>query len=145
MKLESILLGFFQSIILFLSPIQGLLIAVGAAIMADTFFGVRLALKEKTYKTKILRKGLINKMLLYQLAVITFFIIDYNALNAWLVNDVGIDYLLTKLLSTVLIFVEMSSINETSSKLYKQSFYKTFLDIIKKLKDFRKHLKDEFK
>lgn len=138
-------LSFFNSIVLFFFPIYGLLIAVGVAIGADTVFGVMLAKKLGQYKTKKLREGFTRKIISYQLSILSFYIIDYFALNAWFIDHIGIEYLLTKLLATALIFIEGSSINETSEKLYSESFYDKFCRILKKLQSFKKSITEEFK
>lgn len=131
-----------QSILIFLSPIQGVLIAVGIAIFADTYFGIKVALKEGTYTTKSLRKGFASKTLSYQISIISFYIIDYFLLNEWMMAKMDIEYALTKLLGVLFIVFEASSINEKSAKLYKKSFYERIKETFKNIKSVKSEIEN---
>ena len=77
--LNYIITGF----ILFLAPIQGLLIAVGIGIALDTFTGVFKSIKLNGLKSIRSRKlsNVISKMLLYQVTLILLYVIDKYLLN----------------------------------------------------------------
>lgn len=141
-KIGQIIIAFLQSFIMFFAPIQGLLIAVGIAIFADTYFGVKLANKNGEYRTSILRKGFVGKLITYHLSIISFYVIDFYLLNEWMIHHISIDTALTKLLAIAFVYIEASSINETSEKLYEKSFYEKFCEILRKLKKLRKDLSD---
>lgn len=123
-----------QSLLVFFAPVAPLLIAVGMAIFADTYFGIKKARKFGEYRTKELRIGFTRKIITYHLSILTFYIIDALLLNELLIQNVSIDHLLTKLLCLVFIFIEWESINETSKKLYKRSFNTKIIGIFKKIK-----------
>jgi len=104
--------AFIMAIITFFSPIAGLLLAVGAMIFTDTILGITKAIKLEGWESVTSRKAsvIISKFLLYQLTVITFFIIDYNLINEFTKLNYGTDYLLTKFITLSLCFVEAKSI-----------------------------------
>ena len=91
------------SLIAFVSPIYGLLLAVGAMIFLDTILGVTKAIKLEGWESVTSRKAsvIISKFLLYQLTVLTFFIIDYNLINEFTKLHYQNNYLLTKLITAL--------------------------------------------
>jgi hypothetical protein len=112
--------AFITAIITFFSPIYGLLLAVGAMIFTDTILGITKAIKLEGWESVTSRKAsvIISKFLLYQLTVITFFIIDYNLINEFTKLNYGTDYLLTKFITLSLCFVEAKSIDENIKAIF---------------------------
>ncbi len=112
--------SFIMAIVTFFSPIHGLLLAVGAMIFMDTILGVTKAVKLEGWESVTSRRAsvIISKFLLYQLTVITFFIIDYNLLNEFTRIHYNNDYLVTKLVTLSLCFVEAKSIDENIKSIF---------------------------
>jgi hypothetical protein len=106
------------SILLFLAPIQGLLIAVGSAIVLDTFFGIYRSVKCRGWKYITSRRlsEIISKMLLYQLCVICMYAIDLYLLNEISLHFFSIEFMSTKITAMLLIFIESVSIKENFEK-----------------------------
>ena len=97
----------------FFTPIQGLFIAVGVAIILDTITGVLKVIKVKDLSFKSGGLGaMISKMLLYQATVLLLFPIDYYLLNDIIIGYFKTPYLFTKLCTMALILVELTSIKE---------------------------------
>lgn len=143
--MREFLVGLGVGILAFFSPVFPIMIAVGVAIALDTFWGIKASIKKgKPYSSKILRIRLLNKLLKYQLAVISFFAIDKLLLNEVMLHYFPIEFTLSKLLGIALCFVEFSSINESSKVLYEKSFFERFHGFIKSLKIFKKEF-DEIK
>ena len=112
--MKSIIFNVLTGLLLFFAPINGLLVAVGAAIFLDTFTGVIKSIKNKglsSIRSRIM-SNTISKMLLYEMCVIMLYPIDYFLLNELVFNLVSIEYFSTKLTCVVLIFVEGVSIKE---------------------------------
>ena len=96
----------------FFLPISGILFLIGFAIVIDTITGVW---KAKKLKIKITSRGLsaiISKLMLYEVAVIGFYLIDYFILNDIIMKFFSVPLMLTKILSLILVSIEVMSINE---------------------------------
>jgi len=96
----------------FFMPISGLIMLVGFCICLDTITGLWKArkLKEKISSRKL--SGIISKMMLYQITVILFFLIDKFILNDIMLTFFSVPLMLTKIVSLILISIEVMSINE---------------------------------
>lgn len=102
------------TMIAFLSPIHGVLLTVGLFIMFDTIMAYwRCKVKKEKWTSKKLRIGLVPKFLSYQTIVILFFFMDKYILFEFTKYIIEIDYLMTKILAIVLLYIEYKSINET--------------------------------
>jgi len=116
----SILLTAFQSkwpiylsmVSAFFMPITGLMFLIGFAIFVDTITGVWKAKKLKQPITSRRLSSVISKMLLYEITVILFYLIDYFILNDIVLTFFSVPLMLTKMLSLVLVSIEVVSINE---------------------------------
>ncbi len=105
LSLLGIVLSFFM-------PITGMVLAVGFAIFLDTITGIWKSRKNGVPIRSRRLSAVISKMFLYQLTIILFFLIDYFILNDILKTIFTTELLLTKVLSLVLISIEVVSINE---------------------------------
>lgn len=103
---------------LFFAPITGLMLAVGAAIILDTFFGIYRAIKVKGWKFITSRRlsDTISKMLLYQMCIICLYVIDFFILSEFFQKWFSISFFFTKLCAILLIFIESVSIKENFEK-----------------------------
>jgi len=93
-------------------PITGMVLAVGFAIFLDTVTGIWKSRKNGVPIRSRRLSAVISKMFLYQLTIILFFLIDWFILNDILKTIFTTELLLTKVLSLVLISIEVVSINE---------------------------------
>ncbi len=96
----------------FFLPISGILGLLFALILADTATGIWKAkhLKEKITSRKL--SAIISKLVLYELAVVLFYLIDYYILNDIILTFFSVPLMLTKILALVLASIEVMSINE---------------------------------
>lgn len=130
---------FILPIVAFFAPVQGILLTVGAFILADTFWGIWKARKQGQ---KITSKGLsaiISKMLLYEAAVLLSFCLDVFILGDILHGIFGVEQLIVKVTSMVLVYIELKSINENYHAVKGVDLWKEF----KRLLSRTKELKDE--
>ena len=120
------------SIVAFFSPIYGLLLAVGAMIFLDTILGIIKSIKLEGWESITSRKAsvIISKFLLYQLTVLTFFIIDYNLINEFAKLHYQNNYLLTKLITISLCFVEAKSIDENIKSIFGFSIWTNLKEVL---------------
>lgn len=93
-------------------PITGMVLAVGFSIFLDTVTGIWKSRKNGVPIRSRRLSAVISKMFLYQLTIILFFLIDWFILNDILKSIFTTELLLTKVLSLVLISIEVVSINE---------------------------------
>ena len=137
--------AFIMSIITFFSPIAGLLLAVGAMIALDTILGVTKAIKLEGWESVTSRRAsvIISKFLLYQLTVITFFIIDYNLINEFTKVHYQNDYLLTKFITLSLCFVEAKSIDENIKAIFGFSIWTNLKEVLIRTQEIKKTTKNK--
>jgi len=96
----------------FFLPISGILFLIGFAIIVDTLTGLWKAKKLKIKITSRKLSAIISKLFLYELAVIGFYLIDFWILNDIILKFFSVPLMLTKILSLVLVSIEVMSINE---------------------------------
>lgn len=104
----------FASILLLFVPIHGLLVAVGTAIILDTFTGVFKSIKLNGWKSIRSRNlsQIISKMMLYEICILLLFVIDKFVINEFVKHSFGFEYMFTKICAILLIFIEFISIKE---------------------------------
>jgi len=96
----------------FFLPISGILGLLFALILSDTATGIWKAkhLKEKITSRKL--STIISKLLLYELCVILFYLIDYFILNDIILTVFSVPLMLTKVLALILASIEIQSVAE---------------------------------
>lgn len=127
-------------LVAFYSPIGGVLLCVGLFIFADTLTGIWKSTKTKTRSSKKMRQGLIPKMLLYQSAILLLYILDYFILGGILSIFTSIPYITTKLGALVLIYIELTSIDENWTEIKGKSLYTSALEMFKKIKSIKSNV-----
>lgn len=130
-------------LISFVSPIFGVLIAVFAFIILDTIVGVWKAKKIKQKVTSKRLSSIINKLLVYQLTVITFFVLDCFIINLVMLEFFTVEFALTKVIAVILISIEFFSINESYEEATGKGLVARFKDLVSKVKDSKDILKKE--
>lgn len=96
----------------FFLPISGILGLLFALILADTATGIWKAKYLKQQITSRKLSAVISKLVLYELAVVLFYLIDYYILNDIILTFFSVPLMLTKILALVLASIEVMSINE---------------------------------
>jgi hypothetical protein len=116
--MKTYLLYIFTATCLFFTPITGLLMSVGAAIVLDTFFGIYRSIKVKGWKFVTSRRlsEIVSKMLLYQMCIICLYVIDFFLLTEFFQRWFSISFFATKICAILLIFIEGVSIKENFEK-----------------------------
>ena len=96
----------------FFLPITGILFLIGFAIVIDTITGIWKAKKLGVPITSRKLSAIISKLMLYEVAVILFYLIDRFILNDIILVFFSIPLMLTKILALVLVSIETLSISE---------------------------------
>ena len=142
-KLVTFFWKFICIIIAFFAPIYGVLLAVGAFILLDTVVGVW---KAKKLKQKITSKRLgavIQKMLIYQLTILTFFLLGHFIVNDIVFGLTGVSYLVTKLVAVILISIEFFSIDESFRDATGKGLLERLTGLIQKYKESKKAFRED--
>ena len=96
----------------FFLPISGILFLIGFAIVIDTITGIWKSKKLNIPITSRKLSAIISKLMLYEVAVILFYLIDRFILNDIILVFFSIPLMLTKILALVLVSIETLSISE---------------------------------
>jgi hypothetical protein len=129
-----------SSLLLLFIPIQGILIAVGAAIMLDTFTGIFKSIKLNGWCSVRSRKlsNIVSKMLLYEICILFLFLMDRFILNEFIEKWFGFQFMFTKICGILLMFIELVSIKENIESAYSINLW----DMLKKAFLRAKEVKD---
>ena len=124
----------------FLMPISGLLFLVGFVIVLDTITGVWKSMKHKVPITSRGFSAIISKMLLYEVTVIMFFMIDQFILNKIILQFFSVELMLTKVLSLILVSIEVMSINENYKAVKGLDLWQSMKNLFARAKDIKKDI-----
>ena len=129
-----------SSLILLFIPIYGILTAVAAAIILDTFTGIFKSIKLNGWCSIRSKKlsHIVSKMLLYEICILLLFVIDKYILNEFIFKWLSIDFMFTKICAILLIFIELVSIKENIEAAYNIKIW----DLLKKAFLRAKEVKD---
>ncbi len=105
--------------------------------MLDTGVGIWKSKKMNTPITSRKMSRVIQKMLIYQLCVITFFALDYAMIHDFVIESLAVDYALTKVVALVLISIEFYSIDESFNEATGRGLIDRFKDLIKGYKSIK--------
>lgn len=134
----------FASMLLFFVPIHGLLVAVGTAIILDTFTGIFKSIKLHGLKSIRSRKlsTIVSKMLLYEVTVLLLFLMDKYLLNEFVIRWFGIELMFTKTCAIVLIFIELVSVKENIEEAYNIDIWKMLKRLLNRAKEIKSDIGD---
>lgn len=135
-------LSLMSIIIAFLMPISGLLFLVGFVIILDTITGVWKSIKNKVPITSRGLSAIISKMLLYEITVVLFYMIDHFILNGIIKHFFSVDLLCTKVLSLILISIEVMSINENYKAVKGLDLWQAMKNLFARAKEIKKEVDD---
>jgi hypothetical protein len=134
----------FSSLILLFVPIHGLLIAVAAAIILDTFTGIFKSVKLKGWasvRSRVL-SNIISKMALYEICILFLFLIDKFVLNEFVFHWFKFDYMFTKICAIMLIFIELVSIKENVEETFKVDIWQLLKKLFLRAKEVKQNIND---
>lgn len=139
--MKTLLIGFIFSIITFLSPIKGILVVMGLAVLIDTVAAILVA---KSLGDEITSNKFFNiaiKLFFYFGGIIFGFLIDIFICEGGLF---GITYFGAKSTAVAFIANEVKSINEVYERKYNKSLYKTLKEYIQVMKNLKSDISSLF-
>jgi hypothetical protein len=122
-------------VILFFAPIAWMVFLVGLSTIIDTGFGIWRAKHEGVkVSSKTCRKGLVPKVKSYVIMVLLLYMADYYIINELTKLFISVEFISTKLVSLVLIIIEIKSMDESFNKVKGYSFIDKLYNNIKSIK-----------
>jgi hypothetical protein len=137
--MKTYLLNALAGLLLFFSPITGLVITVGLIVILDTFTGIFRSVKLRGWssiRSRIL-SNIISKMLLYEICIVLLFPIDKFLLNDLLIRLISVQYFATKLVCIVIILIEGTSIKENIEEALNIKIWKIIKNAIRRAKEVK--------
>lgn len=132
-------------IVAFLMPIIPLIIVVGLFIIADTFIGLWRSVKKDQKITSKRLSNIVSKMVLYQSAIILFFIMEKYILVDMVGYFIKIPWFITKVMACVLCSIELKSIDESVQEVLGVSIWDRFKLLLKRTTEVKEDIKDSIK
>lgn len=130
--IKSIVIQVIASMIAILAPIHALMFSVGFLIIADLVTGIWASIKlKRKIKSSVMRRS-VSKILVYQLAIISGFLVEQYMLDSYLP--------VSKIVASVIGLVELKSILENANNILG---YPLFKSIVSKLGSENDDLKEE--
>jgi len=126
----------------FFMPISGILILIGLSVILDTLTGVWKARKLKTKITSRKLSAVISKILLYEVTVMLFYLIDYFILNDIILTFFSVELMTTKILALVLVSIEVISINENFKAVKGIDLWASLKNLFARAKEVTQDFKD---
>ena len=124
----------------FFLPITGILFLIGFAIVVDTLTGIWKAKKLGLPITSRRLSAIISKLMLYEVAVIGFYLIDKFILNDIVLQFFSVPLMLTKILSLILVSIEVMSINENYKAVKGIDIWQGMKNLFARAKEIKKDI-----
>ena len=133
-----------SSFVLLFVPVYGILTAVAAAIILDTFTGIFKSVKLDGWKSIRSKRlsHIVSKMLLYEICVLLLFVIDKFILNEFIIKGLSIEFMFTKICAILLIFIELVSIKENIEEAYKIKIWEILKKAFLRAKEVKDNIDD---
>ena len=126
----------------FFLPIVGILILIGVSVIVDTITGIWKSYKLKTKVTSRRLSAIISKILLYEVTVMLFYLIDFYIVNDIVLVFFSVELLVTKILALVLVSIEVISINENIKSVNGLDIWTSFKNLFARAKEVTQDFKD---
>jgi len=126
----------------FFLPISGILILIGVSVILDTLTGVWKSRKLGTPITSRKLSSVISKILLYEVTVMLFYLIDYYILNDIVLTFFSVELMTTKILALVLVSIEVISINENYKAVKNIDLWESLKNLFARAKEVTQDFKN---
>ena len=126
----------------FFLPISGILILIGVSVILDTLTGVWKSRKLGTPITSRKLSSVISKILLYEVTVMLFYLIDYYILNEIVLTFFSVELMTTKILALVLVSIEVISINENYKAVKNIDLWESLKNLFARAKEVTQDFKN---
>ena len=141
-KLKLYSMQLFAIVSSFFLPISGILILIGVSVIVDTITGVCKSKKLGTPITSRKLSAVISKILLYEVTVMLFYLIDYFIINDIVLTFFSVELLITKILALVLVSIEVISLNENIKAVKGIDLWTSLKNLFRRAKEVTQDFKD---
>lgn len=138
LKIKAEISILFFTFLSFISPIKGLFVLVGMAVALDTFAGIYIARKNKTFCSNSLF-NIVVKTFFYMGTILMAYFADLYVFEEKLLD---IPYLMAKITAVFWMYIEAKSLDEKSVKLGNKPFTVIVSNIIKWVKSIKKDINE---
>lgn len=126
----------------FFLEISGILILIAFAITFDTITGIWKSIKQKKKVTSRGLSQIISKIMLYEVCVILFFMMDKFLLSDFIAQFFSIKLLATKIIALTLCSIELISINENIKAIKGVDLWTSLKMMFRRAKEITSEYKD---
>ena len=141
-KLKLYSMQLFAIVSSFFLPISGILILIGVSVIVDTITGVWKSKKLGTPITSRKLSAVISKILLYEVTVMLFYLIDYFIINDIVLTFFSVELRITKILALVLVSIEVISLNENIKAVKGIDIWDSLKNLFARAKEVTQDFKD---
>ena len=141
-KLKLYSMQLFAIVSSFFLPISGILILIGVSVIVDTITGVWKSKKLGTPITSRKLSAVISKILLYEITVMLFYLIDYFIINDIVLTFFSVELMITKILALVLVSIEVISLNENIKAVKGIDLWTSLKNLFARAKEVTQDFKD---
>ena len=141
-KLKLYSMQLFAIVSSFFLPISGILILIGVSVIVDTITGVWKSKKLGTPITSRKLSAVISKILLYEVTIMLFYLIDYFIINDIVLTFFSVELLITKILALVLVSIELISLNENIKAVKGIDLWTSLKNLFARAKEVTQDFKD---
>ena len=141
-KLKLYSMQLFAIVSSFFLPISGILILIGVSVIVDTITGVWKSKKLGTPITSRKLSAVISKILLYEVTVMLFYLIDYFIINDIVLTFFSVELIITKILALVLVSIEVISLNENIKAVKGIDLWTSLKNLFSRAKEVTQDFKD---
>jgi len=141
-KLKLYSMQLFAIVSSFFLPISSILILIGVSVIVDTITGVWKSKKLGTPITSRKLSAVISKILLYEVTVMLFYLIDYYIINDIVLTFFSVELLITKILALVLVSIELISLNENIKAVKGIDLWTSLKNLFARAKEVTQDFKD---
>ena len=141
-KLNNYSMQLFAIVSSFFLPISGILILIGLSVILDTLTGVWKSRKLGAPITSRKLSSVISKILLYEVTVMLFYLIDYYILNDIVLTFFSVELMTTKILALVLVSIEVISINENYKAVKNIDLWESLKNLFARAKEVTQDFKN---
>ena len=140
--IKSKFITFLSVIFSFFTPVLPLIIAVQFFIVLDTIMGLAKANLTDQKNSNSFKKGFIPKVIIYTLIILIVFLADKTITNEFIKYYTSFDFVITRIIALILIFIEIWSIDENFKAIYGVSLIDKFNKFLAYLKSLFRNFLD---
>jgi hypothetical protein len=108
-------------------------------ILLDTITGIIKTVRNKGWRSFTSRKfsDIVGKILLYEITIMLLFPVDYYLLNEFTTSLFSVNFFFTKIVASIFILIEITSIKENLEEAFKINIWDKFKNLLQRTKEIK--------